>query len=187
MINHKLNPDARLFNLNGLPMNQPQESSTPHQVSAPPSPYLEARIFNLEEEHGHLRGEVDTLKELYHDLCNTFGKETTGDRPVDPNGSQDAALDESRQSAMRFNEELEYLSREVRVSVHGHADEQKANSQQTLKANGSVPPHMRAASVASHGSGGKSLPPHLRGGKQTRTADGNGYIEPHFTAHSDSH
>ncbi|KAF2626403.1 hypothetical protein BU25DRAFT_395151 [Macroventuria anomochaeta] len=150
-------------------MNNLQGSSTPHQVSAPLSPYLEARVLNLEEAHGDLRGEVDTLRDLYHSLCNSFGKDQTA-RASPP---QDLNLDKSRQSAMQFKQELERLSREVRGSVNGDADEQKASGRNTPKTNGSVPPHMRAASITSHGSGQKSLPPHLRGGKQSSAVNGN--------------
>lgn len=146
-------------------MNSQQSHSTPKQVSAPPSPYLEARLLNLEVAHGDLRDEVDTLKDLYHGLYNSFGR-VGRDR-------QDADMDSSRQGAMQFKRELEQLSREVRESMNGDANDQKANSGSTPKANGSVPPHVRAASVTSHGSGQKSLPPHLRGGKQSGAVNSN--------------
>lgn len=174
MIQH-YNPTARNFNPNGAAANSTHGNSTPLQVSPPPSPYLEARLANLETAHGDLRGEVNTLKELYHDIYKSFGKQALvdGAKPVNP--PLQTNLVESRQSATHFNWELEQLSREVRESVNGDIDDQKANSSSTPKANRSVPSHARAASMASHGSGQKSVPPHLRGSKQSSAGNGNLY------------
>jgi hypothetical protein len=171
MISHNYNPDARNFNPNGAALNG-QGNSTPQQVRSPPSPYLEARLLNLEVAHGDLRGEVDTLKDLYHDLYNSFGRATRDAAPTHTNSPQSHDLAKSRQSAMQFKQELELLSREVRESVNGNANDQKASSGSTPKANRSLPPHARAASVASNDTK-KSLPPHLRGGKQLATVNGN--------------
>ena len=157
-------------------MKHPQEHSTPHQVSAPPCPYIEARVLNLEEEHVDLRGEVDSLKDLYHDLCNSFGKVQEGGRAVHSGPTPDMDLDKSRRSAMQFKDELEQLSREVRESMNGDADAQKANGHSTSKANGSVPQHARPASATSHRSGTTSVPPHLRGGKKPGPVNSNMYV-----------
>jgi hypothetical protein len=166
-MNRNFNPGAKNFS----PKNRLQGSGPPDQVSAPPSPYLEARILNLEEEHADLRGHVDTLKDMYYTLCNSVGKMRNNSRSpfVSP---QHIDPVESRQSAMKFKQELEQLSHEVSESVNRNADEKKVNGH-TPKANGSVPPHVRAASVTSHGSGTKSLPPHLRGSKQSATTNSN--------------
>lgn len=174
MIQHNFNPGARKFNPNGAAMNG-QGNSTPQQVSSPPSPYLEARLLNLEIAHGDLRGEVDNLKDLYHDLYNSFGKVTQEAAARHANTATATDLAKSRQSAMQFKQELERLSREVRESVNGDANDQKANSGSTPKVNGSVPPHVRAASVASNTSK-KSLPPHLRGSKQPAGANDDSYV-----------
>ena len=168
MIAHNFNPGARKFDPKGGSMNNLQGNGTPHQVSAHLSPYLEARLLNLEVAHADLRGEVDTLKDLYHDLYNSFDKVKRHPWDTDPV--------QSRQSAMQFKQELEQLSREVRGSVNGNADEQKANDTSTSKADGSVRPHVRAASVTSHGSGHKSLLPHLRRGKQSGAVNGIAYV-----------
>lgn len=149
----------------------------PHQVSAPPSPYLEARISYLEDRHADLHGEVDTLKDLYRDLYNSFDKVRQGGQSTHAHPSQDLDPTESRQSAIQLKQELEQLSREVRESVNSDADEQKANGCSTSKANDSVPAHVRVDSVTSHGSGTKSLPPHLRGAKQSGILNGNACVE----------
>jgi hypothetical protein len=171
MISHNYNPGARNFNPNGAAING-QGNSTPQQVRSPLSPYLEARLLNLEVAHGDLRGEVDTLKDLYHNLYNSFGRATRDAAPTHTNSPKSHNLAKSRQSAMQFKQELELLSREVRESVNGNANDQKASSGSTPKADRSLPPHARAASVASNGTK-KSLPPHLRGGKQLATVNGN--------------
>jgi hypothetical protein len=69
----------------------------------------------------------------------------------------------SYQSALAFQRELEELSREVHKSVDGVADVKKINSMATIKANNSVPPHLRAASGVSTGGSSNPTPPHLRG------------------------
>lgn len=165
MIPHNYSPDARRFRPDSSSVHSLQKDSTLQQVSSPPSPYLEARLLNLEIAHADLRDEVDTIKDLYHDLRKSFGKVKTQAQKTD--------LTKSRQSAMHFKKELEQLSRQVRESVNGDADELKTNSKSTPKANGSVPPHARPSSVNSHGSGQMSLPPHLRGGKQSGVVNGN--------------
>ncbi|KAJ8107788.1 hypothetical protein OPT61_g8623 [Boeremia exigua] len=158
----KFDPNGRLFDPNGRLKNNLQDNSAPQQVSAPPSPYLEARLLNLEVAHADLRGEVDTLKELYCDLQHAFGKVNQHPQDTDPV--------KSRQTAAQFKRELEQMSHDVHAAVNGHADNEKVNGNGACKPNGSVPPHMRAASVASHESDRKSLPPHLRGSKQSSAA-----------------
>lgn len=134
-------------------------------MSAPSSPYLEARLLSLEAAYIDLRSDLDTLKD---DLCRSFGK-VKAQLP-------DKDLVQSRQSAMRFKQELEQLSREVRMSANGDADDQKVNGNTTPEARGSVPPHVRAASVASHGSGRESLPPHLRKANPSSAVNGDTYV-----------
>ncbi|KAF3037643.1 hypothetical protein E8E12_005425 [Didymella heteroderae] len=183
MIQHNFNPGARNCNANGAATNS-HGNSTPRQVSSPPSPYLEARLLNLEVAHGDLRGEVDNLKDLYYDLYNSFGKVTRDVTPMHANSPNGTDLTKSLQSAMQFKQELEQLSREVRESVNGDANHQKANSGSTSKANGNVPPHVRAASGASNASK-KSMPPHLRGGKQLGGAGGD--VAPKLTLDTTKH
>ncbi|KAJ4370830.1 hypothetical protein N0V86_008523 [Didymella sp. IMI 355093] len=163
MIQHNFNPSARNCNPNGAATTSQQGNSTPQQVSSPPSPYLESRLLHLEVAHGDLRGEVDTLKDLYHILYNSFGKVMRDAAQLHATSSEGTDLAKSHKSAMQFRQELEQISREVRESVNDDADDQKANSGSTLKANREGPHNTKAASVTSHGSGQKSLPPHLRG------------------------
>lgn len=173
MISHNFNPGARAFNSNSNSMNNAQGHSTPLQVSAPPSPYLEARLLSLEEAHLDLHGEVDNLKDLYHDLRNSFPKDKLSSQPIIARSSQAIDVTVSRQTAMQFKRELEHLSRGVNESVNNDAGEQKANGGSTPKTSGNVPPYVRAASVTSHVSGQKSLPPHLRGGRQAAAVNGD--------------
>ncbi|UPX20966.1 uncharacterized protein EKO05_0011173 [Ascochyta rabiei] len=170
---HSSDPSARYFNPSGSPVNGLQGSSTPHQMSAPPSPYLEARVVNLEDKHADLREEVDILKDLYHDLCNLFSKVRQNAQPIRANSLGGTDPVSSRQTAMQFKQELEHLSREVCESVNGDAGEQKANDRSILKPGGSLPPHVKSASVTDRGTGAKSLAPHLRGVKQPGTVSDN--------------
>jgi hypothetical protein len=164
-MNHRnFDPSAHRFNPNGDPNNRPSGSSTPRQMSAPQSPYLEARVLNLEEEHADLRGQVDNLKDLYHDLRNSFGRQDRQHNCAKSLQDTDAAS--SRQIAMQFKQELERLSREVRESANGDTDEQKATDRDTPKLNGDTIPHSKASIATSHGSGAKSLAPHLRVSKR---------------------
>lgn len=114
------------------------------QVSAPPFPYPEARVLNLEQEHSDLRHEMDLLKEIYHDLFSPMGKLKKGGWPVTVAPFQEQDPAQSHQSAMKLKQELEQLSREVHESVDDGADVEKVNG------------------GASDASGPKSLPPHLR-------------------------
>lgn len=167
MIPHNFHPGVPRFVRNDGSVNGQYENSTTHQVSAPLSPYLEARLENLEQVHGDLREDVNTLKDLYHDMYNTFTPVKQHHR------SNGLAL--SRESAMSLRKELEQLSREIRAPMNGDADDQKADDAITPKASGSVSSQVEAASVVSHGSR-KSLPPHLRGRKQVDAVNGNGYV-----------
>jgi hypothetical protein len=133
--NNRLNPAASSY----APAFQPRTSMA-NQVSAPPLPYLEARVLNLEQEHSDLRDDMDLLKDMYHDIVSSVGSLQKQ--------KQDPA--EAHHDAMRFKQELEQLSREV------HADVEKVNGTTTPKAHDSLPPHLR------NSSGSKSLPPHLR-------------------------
>ncbi|XPS77225.1 hypothetical protein M3J09_009253 [Ascochyta lentis] len=185
MIHHSFDPSARNFHQNGNPANRPKGSSTSHHVSAPLSPYLEARVLNLEEEHAGLRDKVDDLKDLYHSLCNSFGRVQQDDQPIIADSPQNTDPALSRQTAMCFKQELEQLSREVRQSVNDGADVQVTDDRSTPKPDASVPPHRRAASIISHGSGAKSLPPHLRGTKQSGTA--NSKVAPKLSVDTTKH
>jgi hypothetical protein len=165
---YQLNPTVHSFAPNGA-----QQNGTASQVSAPPSPYLEARILNLEEGHVDLRGEIDTLKELYHDVSFSVDKLKKGGWPVHVGPFQEVDIKKSHHDAMQFSHELEKLKDEVHVSVDGGADVQKANGMAPSKTNGSVPPHLKTSSVTSGGTVTKSIPPHLRK-KQDALANGNG-------------
>lgn len=138
-------------------------NSTAGQVSPCASPYLEARVSNLEEEHGGLRLQVDLLREMQQDLASSVDELKRGGWPVTVGAFKAQDPIESHQSALEFKQELEQLSREVHKSVDGDADEEKANGTTTPESNVSVPPHLRAANGGSNAlAGQKSLPPHLR-------------------------
>ena len=173
MISHNFNSGTRAFNSNGDSMNNARGHSAPPHVSAPPSPYLEARLLSLEQAHLDLHGEVGDLRDLYHDLRNSFHEDKLRSPLTIACSSQAIDVTVSRQTAMQFKQELEQSSREVRESVNSDAGEQKANDGSTPKTSGSVHPCMRAASVTSHVSGQKSLPPHLRGGRQAGAVNGD--------------
>jgi hypothetical protein len=132
------------------------------QVSAPSSPYLEARVQNLEERHADLHGEVDNLTEVYHNLCSSVERLKRGGWPVTVGPFQETDLTESHQHAMSFKQELEQLSHEVHKPVNGDADVEKANGSMALKKSSRLPPHLRAAATTDNGTK-KSVPPHLRG------------------------
>jgi hypothetical protein len=165
---YHLNPAINDFALNGA-----QQNGTASQVSAPPSPYLEARILNLEEGHADLLGEIDTLRELYKGMSFSVDKLNKGGWPVHVGPFQEVDVKKSQQDAVQFSHQLEKLKDEVHVSVNGGADVQKANGMAPSKTNGSVPPHLKTSSVTSGGTVTKSLPPHLRK-KQDALANGNG-------------
>ncbi|KAF2824367.1 hypothetical protein CC86DRAFT_384013 [Ophiobolus disseminans] len=147
-----------------------RQDNMPSQVSAAPSPYLEARVLNLEEEHDSLRGEVLSLTEMHHELCSSVDKLKKGGWPVTVGPFQDQDLTQSHLRAMEFKHKLEELSRAVHQSVDGVADEEKINGTTTPKANGNMPPHLRATGTAG-GAVSKSLPPHLRGKAMSGTKE----------------
>lgn len=153
--NQRLDPAASSYSPALLPQKMPS------QMSAPPSPYLESRISNLEEEHSNLREEVDSLTELYHSLGSSLDKLKKGGWPVSIGPFQEKDPARSNQGALKFKRELDELTREVHMSVDGVADMDRANGTATSKTNGSMPPHIRGAT--GNGAGSKSLPPHLRG------------------------
>lgn len=121
-------------------------------VSEPPSPYLEARLVNLEGGYADLYRQVDTLKDLYRDLHDSFGKVER--QPVDPV--------KSNQSAKLSQKELEQSSHGTRPSFNGDTN---------------VPPKTNdsATSVASNQ---KPLPPHLRRAEQSGIVHSNSHVSP---------
>ncbi|EAT80024.2 hypothetical protein SNOG_12726 [Parastagonospora nodorum SN15] len=128
--NKKFNPAVssyapKLHSLNGMTS----------QVSPSTSLYLEARILNLEEEHGSLSLQIDLLREMQEDLASSVDELKNGGWPVTvgPFAAQDPI--ESHQSALKFKQELEQLSREVHKSIDGDADEEKANEPVTKSPN----------------------------------------------------
>ncbi|KAH7379454.1 hypothetical protein BKA66DRAFT_512961 [Pyrenochaeta sp. MPI-SDFR-AT-0127] len=161
-MSHKLNPIANNFTSSRLKGTK-KKSVTHEQVSAPPYTYLDARIFNLEEEHANLRDEIDTIKELYHELSCSVGKLQKGGWPVRIGPFQEVDLVKSQQSAARLKLKLEKLGHEVRKSIDGVTDTQKANFTGASNLNDTMHPHQGGSSVASNSTISKSLPPHLRG------------------------
>ncbi|KAF1946947.1 hypothetical protein EJ02DRAFT_200368 [Clathrospora elynae] len=145
-MDYPFNPVANHFAPNGT-----RENGTANQVNTPSSPYLEARVLNLEEERATLLGEVDTLKELYHGLSFSVDKLKKDGWPVHVSPFQDVDVKKSHQNAVQFSVELERLKDEVYMSVESDADVKKVNIK-------------------------KSIPPHLRGKKPVLT-NGNGTQE----------
>ncbi|KAF1913287.1 hypothetical protein BDU57DRAFT_541932 [Ampelomyces quisqualis] len=164
-VNPRLNPAAPIY------APGPQSQNMPSQASAPPSPYLEARVSSLEEEHSNLREDVSNLTELYHNLCSSVDKLKKGHSSVTVGPSQEQGPARSHQSALKFKQELEELSREVHKSVEGVTDVDKTDGTAMSKTNGSMPPHLRGVNGASNGTGSKSLPPHLRGNNTNGTQE----------------
>jgi uncharacterized protein YukE len=153
----RLNPGAASYD----PASQSKPSMS-SQVSAPPSPYLEARIFSLENGHASLCQDIGALTESYHDLCSSVDKLKKGGWPVTVEPFQDQNLTQSHQSALKFKQELDQLTFEIHKSADSVADVDKADAAVMSRVNGSVPPHLRGASGASNGTVTKSIPPHLR-------------------------
>jgi hypothetical protein len=154
----RLNPASTSY----APDFQPPNNMS-SQVSGPPSPYLEARVFSLEEEHASLRGELKTLTEMYHTLSSSVNVLKKDGWPVTVGPFQDQALNQSHQCALKFKQELEELTMDVHKLVNGVTDLEKAKGTATPNANGDVPSHLRNMSGASKGTVSRSLPPHLRG------------------------
>jgi hypothetical protein len=136
---YNLNAGAQNFNPGG------------NLVNELPSPYLEARLLNLEGGYADLHQKVDMLKDLYRDLHNSFGK--VEQQPVDPV--------KSSQSAKLFQKELEQSNQEVRASFNSDANVPKTNG-----------------SATSHASNQRSLPPHLRRAEQSGIVHSNSYVIP---------
>ncbi|CAO2652840.1 Nn.00g022510.m01.CDS01 [Neocucurbitaria sp. VM-36] len=177
MNGHSFNPTANNFAPSGRNNKiQPQNNGS-KPVSALPSSYIESRVLNLEEEHATLRGDVNTLKEMFHDLSFSVEKLKRGGWPVRVGPFQDVDLNKSHQSALEFKTELEMLGREVHQSVDNSADMLKVNDLAASTMNGSVSPHAPSSSVASNSTASKSLPPHLRGATKTEAKVMNGTRE----------
>jgi hypothetical protein len=160
------------------------QNNTSSQVSLDPSLRLGSRIFKLEEGHLGLSEQVDSLTELYNDLCSSVDRIKKGGWPVTVGPFQEQDHNQSHQSALAFKQELDQLSREVHKSVDAVADVEKTNAMTTPKTNGSVPPHLRAAGGASTGAGSKSTPPHLRSANGAITGVKSTSVPPHLRGKS---
>ncbi|CAE7175053.1 hypothetical protein PTNB73_02762 [Pyrenophora teres f. teres] len=168
--------------VNAFSPNITQQNGIARQVSVPSSPYLEARVLNLEEGHASLHEDINLLQEMYHGLSSSVHSLEKGGWPVHVGPSQ-VDLKKSHRDATELKMELEKLKLEVTQSVNSSADVQKANGTTTPMTTNSVPPHLRASnakvapkangmatpktagSVTSNGTVKKSLPPHLRNKK----------------------
>ncbi|KAH7382699.1 hypothetical protein DE146DRAFT_236761 [Phaeosphaeria sp. MPI-PUGE-AT-0046c] len=150
--NTLLNPAAT----NYTPAALLTDSAT-EQLHTPPSPYLEARLLNLEEEHLSLRQDLDSLNELYHKLSSTFNSRKRDSKPFNFTEEQDPTT--SFQSAVQLQQELQSLSKEAHKLTMSNI-------------NGSLP-HLHTARGASNGTATKSVPPHLRGTARNGTKEPN--------------
>jgi hypothetical protein len=155
-----MNPAANNFAQSG-----PRRNGTASHASTPSSPYLEARVLNLEEGHAILRDDINTLQELYRGLSFSVEELKEGVGPVHVRPFQEVDVEKSHQSAAHFGAELTKLKEEIQASVNGDADVHKPNSITTPKMSGSTPAHPRTASATSGSTAKNSLPPHLRGKK----------------------
>ncbi|KAH9868925.1 hypothetical protein J1614_008000 [Plenodomus biglobosus] len=181
----QFSPNAASFSPSGVNETQPKTIPA-KQVSTPPSPYLEARILSLEESQVDLRGDVRSLKELYDELTLSLDKMKKGNRPMQFSSLEEVDPAESHQKALDFKAEFEKLESEVHMSVHGGADNAKANGMAAVKVNGSVPPHLRRSSVVNNGTITKSLPPHLRGAKKVDAGNGASSNHSFSNTHNDA-
>lgn len=175
-MSHNFNPVAKSF-APDRHFGTEQQSGICKQVRDAPFPYLEARLFNLEEEHANLRDEVDNLRELYHGLSFFDNNVKKGGGPVHVSPLERVDAARSHQSAIQFKLELEQLSHQVQESYQGGTDMRKATGTETSTINDSLPPHINAPSIASDGTNSKSLPPHLRGAKKNAFSNKNGYVD----------
>jgi hypothetical protein len=160
------------------------QNNTSSQVSPHSSPQLASRVSKLEEGHSGLREKVDSLTELYNDLCSSVDKIKKGGWPVTVGPFQEQDPDQSRQSALAFRQELDQLSCEVHKSVDGVTDAEKVNAMATPKNNGSVPPHLRVAGGTGTGAGSKLTPPHLRSANGASMGAEPKLIPPHLRGKS---
>jgi hypothetical protein len=110
-------------------------------VVPPASPYLEARILNLEEEHVSLLGEVKNLKESLHGLSSSVDMLKKGGWPVHVGPFQEQDIKRSHQNAVEFSMKLEKLKDEAHKSVNG-----KPNGMAPSKPDGSIIPSPPASS-----------------------------------------
>lgn len=144
---HCFDPTANNFAPLGRNNQTQSQSNMSKPMSTPPSPYLEARVLNLEEEHASLRGDVDTLKELFHDLSFSVEKLGKGGWPVKVSPFQDVDITKSHQRATQLKSILEMQS------VDGSVDMPKVNNMGASKMNNGI------------STSTKSIPPHLRGAR----------------------
>lgn len=181
-----MNGSARVFKSNahhalqtGVSSDYHKQNNTPILVSARPSssPYLEARLLNLEEQHGSLRSVVDKLAEMCHSLYNSVDKLNKGGWPVHVGPSQEPDPPQSRQNTLRSREELNPITHEVHISLNNESDRNKANGECVPKTKNNVPSHLSVASTSSNGTSVRSVPPHLRDIKKTKGNTINGYIQ----------
>ncbi|OAL03567.1 hypothetical protein IQ06DRAFT_366137 [Phaeosphaeriaceae sp. SRC1lsM3a] len=118
------------------PLNPTAVDYTPKQLSTPPSPYLEARLLNLEQEHLDLRRDVDSLNELYHQLSSTFNTSKKAKKSFDTIEEQDPT--KSRQSALQLQRELESLSKEAHDIMMSKETDTSASANNPLVTDGPV-------------------------------------------------
>ena len=122
-----LNPAAGNFKPVTINTIHRQQDSTFLKMTPPSSSYLEARVFNLEEEYAHLRGEVGTLKEKYHQLCHSVTKEKEASgAEVQP--APDVKLDSTYKTAIELGQELEELTMKTRTLTNSEPAQKPVQS-----------------------------------------------------------
>jgi hypothetical protein len=76
------------------------QNNTISQVSLHLAPQLDSRVSKLEEGHSGLREKVDSLTELYNDLCSSVDKIKQGGWPVTVGSFQEQDPDQSDSSSI---------------------------------------------------------------------------------------
>jgi len=139
-----------------------QMSDSAKQVMPPLSPYIEARILNLEVGQEDLCGNVRYLKEMYQELIG-FMEDVKNHGCMLRNGLiSNADLSKSYQTAVQFRAELDKLNNEVKDLVQVDADVIKTKDLSPTKESGGTPPQLKTSSVLGNEIISNPLPPHLR-------------------------
>jgi hypothetical protein len=168
--NGSMNPAAGRFKSGDKPSSHQQRGRMPPQTT-PPSTYFETRVLSLEEGHANLRGEVETLKEKYHELRVSAAKVKEVGCKTQVQSLPPTEPDQHHKNALEFEQELERLTLETRSPVHSEASHKRAQPY-ISKTKYSTPPHMRSASAAS----AKPIPRHMRKASKGNSGNAHRYV-----------
>ncbi len=150
----------------------------PQQVSPHTSPYLEARVLNLEEEHADLRHDFNTIKELFHGLSMSVSRLEEAARKPTLIPFQQPVPQTARQNAIESFVKPEVLTIEAPkalASLPSVTNKEKEFAMSAAKKVNSIPPHLRAG-AKSNGNGAvpQSPPARNQGASQNGGRNVNG-------------